>query len=44
MKNPATNTDFSKVEFNVPHQHLRLIKHWFSASTFVLKIATIANL
>jgi hypothetical protein len=29
--------------FLAPHQHLWLIKHWFSASTFVVKIATFAK-
>jgi len=29
--------------FSAPQTHLWLIKHWFSASTFVVKIATFAK-
>jgi hypothetical protein len=34
---------WQKWRFSAPQTHLRLIKHWFSASTFVVKIATIAK-
>jgi hypothetical protein len=34
---------WQKWRFSAPHQHLWLIKHWFSASTFVVKIATFAK-
>jgi hypothetical protein len=34
---------WQKWRFSAPQKHLWLIKHWFSASTFVVKIATFAN-
>jgi hypothetical protein len=34
---------WQKWRFCAPQTHLRLIKHWFSASTFVVKIATFAK-
>jgi hypothetical protein len=34
---------WQKWRFSAPQTHLRLIKHWFSASTFVVKIATFAK-
>jgi hypothetical protein len=35
--------NWQKWRFSAPQAHLWLIKHWFSASTFVLKIATFAK-
>ena len=35
---------WQKWRFSSPQTHLRLIRVWFSASTFVLKIATFAKL
>jgi len=44
MKNlPATNSGLQNWRFSTPQTHLWLIKHWFYASTFVVKIATFAN-
>jgi hypothetical protein len=37
------NTVWQKWRFSAPQKHLWLIKHWFSASTFVVKIATFAK-
>jgi hypothetical protein len=37
------NTGLAKVAVSAPQTHLWLIKHWFSASTFVVKIATFAK-
>jgi hypothetical protein len=34
---------WQKWRFSAPQTHLWLIKHWFSASTFVVKIATFAK-
>ncbi|MBK9630856.1 MAG: hypothetical protein IPO62_07280 [Saprospiraceae bacterium] len=34
------NTDLQKWRFSAPQIHLLFIKHWFSESTFVVKIAT----
>jgi hypothetical protein len=34
---------WQKWRFRSPQTHLWLIKHWFSASTFELKIATFAK-
>jgi len=34
---------WKKWRFSAPQTHLWLIKHWFSASTFVVKIATFAK-
>jgi hypothetical protein len=34
---------WQKLRFSAPQTHLWLIKHWFSASTFVVKIATFAK-
>jgi hypothetical protein len=34
---------WQKWRFSAPQKHLWLIKHWFSASTFVVKIATFAK-
>jgi len=34
---------WQKWRFSVPQTHLWLIKVWFSASTFVVKIATFAK-
>jgi hypothetical protein len=34
---------WQKWRFSAPKTHLWLIKHWFSASTFVVKIATFAK-
>jgi len=34
---------WQKWRFSTPQTHLWLIKHWFSASTFVVKIATFAK-
>jgi len=34
---------WQKWRFRSPQTVLRLIKHWFSASTFVVKIATFAK-
>jgi hypothetical protein len=34
---------WQKWRFSAPQTHLRLIKVWFSASTFVVKIATFAK-
>jgi hypothetical protein len=34
---------WQKWRFSAPQAHLPLIKHWFSASTFVVKIATFAK-
>jgi hypothetical protein len=34
---------WQKWRFSAPQTHLWLIKHWFSASTFVIKIATFAK-
>jgi len=34
---------WQKWRFSAPQAHLWLIKHWFSASTFVVKIATFAK-
>jgi hypothetical protein len=34
---------WQKWRFNAPQTHLWLIKVWFSASTFVVKIATFAK-
>jgi hypothetical protein len=35
--------NWQKWRFSAPQTHLWLIKHWFSASTFVVKIATFAK-
>jgi hypothetical protein len=40
---PAANTALQKWRFSAPQTHLWLIKDWFSASTFVVKIATFAK-
>ena len=37
------NTGLAKWRFSAPQTHLWLIKVWFSASTFVVKIATFAK-
>ena len=42
-KRASANTGLAKVPVQSPHQHLWLIKVWFSASTFVVKIATFAK-
>jgi hypothetical protein len=42
-RNTAYNGGLKKWRFHSPHQHLWLIKVWFSASTFVVKIATFAK-
>jgi hypothetical protein len=34
---------WQKWRFSAPQKHLWLIEHWFSASTFVVKIATFAK-
>jgi hypothetical protein len=34
---------WQKWRFSAPHTHLWLIKVWFSASTFAVKIATFAK-
>jgi pyrroloquinoline quinone (PQQ) biosynthesis protein C len=34
---------WQKWRFSAPQTHLWLIEHWFSASTFVVKIATFAK-
>jgi len=34
---------WQKWRFSAPQTHLWLIKHWFSASTFVVKNATFAK-
>jgi hypothetical protein len=34
---------WQKWRFSAPQTHLWLIKHWFSAATFVVKIATFAK-
>jgi hypothetical protein len=35
---------WQKWRFSAPQIHLWLIKHWFPASTFVVKVATFAKL
>lgn len=40
---PPTNKAWQKWRFSAPQTHLWLIKIWFSASTFVVKIATFAK-
>jgi hypothetical protein len=37
------NTGLAKVAVSAPQTHLWLIKVWFSASTFVVKIAPFAK-
>jgi hypothetical protein len=41
--NTFANSRWQKWRFSAPQTHLWLIKHWFSASTFVVKIATFAK-
>jgi hypothetical protein len=41
-RQPITRV-WQKWRFSAPQTHLWLIKHWFSASTFVVKIATFAK-
>jgi hypothetical protein len=43
LKKPGHNSTFTIGGFRAPQTHLWLIKVWFSASTFVLKIATFAK-
>jgi len=39
-RTPACNSGLAKLAgFSAPQKHLWLIKHWFSAPTFVVKIA-----
>jgi hypothetical protein len=40
---PAATRVWQKWQFSAPQTHLWLIKVWFSASTFVVKIATFAK-
>jgi hypothetical protein len=42
MRQPLTRV-WQKWRFSAPQKYLWLIKHWFSASTFVVKIATFAK-
>jgi hypothetical protein len=42
-RRPAGNMGLQKWRFSAPQTHLWLIKHWFSASTFVVKIPTFAK-
>ena len=42
MNQPITRV-WQKWRFSAPQTHLWLIKVWFSASTFVVKIATFAK-
>ncbi len=42
MPEPLTRA-WQKWRFSTPQKHLWLIKHWFTASTFVVKIATFAK-
>jgi len=39
----SAHSGFAKWRVSAPQTHLWLIKHWFSASTFVVKIATLAK-
>jgi len=43
VAHPITGV-WQKWRFSAPQTHLWLIKHWFSASSFVVKIATFAKL
>jgi len=42
-KQRTANTGLAKWQFRAPQTHLWLIKVWFSASIFVVKIATFAK-
>jgi hypothetical protein len=42
-KNLAITRVWQKWRFSAPQTHLKLFKVWFSASTFVVKIATFAK-
>jgi len=42
-ENQPITAVWQKWRFSAPQTHLWLIKHWFSASTFVVKIATFAK-
>jgi hypothetical protein len=43
MRITAANTGLAKVAVQCPQTHLWLIKVWYSASAFVVKIATFAK-
>ena len=43
MNNDSLTAPTQKWRFSAPQTHLWLIKVWFSASTFVVKIATFAK-
>jgi hypothetical protein len=43
MKKPAANSTSAIGGVSSPQSHLWLIKDWFSASSFVVKIATFAK-
>ena len=43
MNNDSLTVPTQKWRFSAPQTHLWLIKVWFSASTFVVKIATFAK-
>ena len=43
VRRAADNTGWQKWRFSAPQTNLWLIKVWFSASTFVVKVATFAK-